>query len=353
LWVFGLILALTAGNVGGPPGGGNGGDGDRSGQNQNYYESTPGEDWEQFQDEMSRWFERGIPPFDLTQQDVTGIVIAVILVFVMILITIVLFTILRYVAETALIRMVDEYERTGIKVSVRKGFQYGWSPAAWRLFLIDLLFSLPGLLMVGLLILVGFSIFLGVDRFGASLVVPGIVGGIGAAFLIMFLIFLYGLAVSLLRNFIWRASVLEETGVFASIRNGFRLAWKNWKSAGLMWLVMVGLGILYSAIFFIGLILVLPLFAISLVGGTVIGGLPALLVAAISSLFLNGYWPWIIGVIVGLPLFLLVLFLPALGIGSFEKVFTSSVWTLAYRELKALGNGNALVEQPLAEPPVV
>ena len=49
----------------------------------------------------------------------------------------------RYVAETALIRMVDHHEETGQKRSVRQGFRLGWSRRAFYLFLIDLVIGLP------------------------------------------------------------------------------------------------------------------------------------------------------------------------------------------------------------------
>ena len=38
--------------------------------------------------------------------------------------------------------MVDEYENTGTKMTVREGFRIGWSRTAWRLFLINLIVNL-------------------------------------------------------------------------------------------------------------------------------------------------------------------------------------------------------------------
>src|SRR5690606_34892168 len=51
--------------------------------------------------------------------------------------------ILHYVSQVALIRMVDEHERSGTKPGFRVGWRLGWSRSAWRLFLIDLLLYLP------------------------------------------------------------------------------------------------------------------------------------------------------------------------------------------------------------------
>jgi hypothetical protein len=60
----------------------------------------------------------------------------------LIVLLIIVAAIARYVAETALIRMVDDYE-TGQKHSVREGFRMGWSRTAFRLFLIRLVIGLP------------------------------------------------------------------------------------------------------------------------------------------------------------------------------------------------------------------
>jgi len=58
----------------------------------------------------------------------------------------------RYVAEAALIRMVNETEETGEKLSLRRGLRLGFSRTAWRLFLIDLLvYGLRGLCLLAVL----------------------------------------------------------------------------------------------------------------------------------------------------------------------------------------------------------
>ena len=116
LWVFGAILALTAG------GGGN-----------NWFQYTFNrEDW---------------PPGVRIDQIPAGAVSTVIAIGIALAFLIVIFIIAaavaRYVSETALIRMVDEHEETGVQYSVRRGFRMGWSRTTWRLFLIDLLIGFP------------------------------------------------------------------------------------------------------------------------------------------------------------------------------------------------------------------
>jgi hypothetical protein len=70
--------------------------------------------------------------------------------------------------------------------------------------------------------------------------------------------------------------------------------------------------------------------------GGVLGGLPALLIGGLASLFLEGPVPWILAAVVGIPIFILVVAVPWLFLGGLMEVFKSSTWTLTYRELRAL-----------------
>ncbi len=65
--------------------------------------------------------------------------------------------------------------------------------------------------------------------------------------------------------------------------------------------------------------------------------MPTLLTAGLASLLsAPDYWPWIFAAIIGLPLFGVVAFSPILLVSGWGLVYQSSVWTLTYRELKAL-----------------
>jgi len=64
--------------------------------------------------------------------------------------------------------------------------------------------------------------------------------------------------------------------------------------------------------------------------------LPFLLFVGIFSTFLGGYLPWIAGGLFVAPLFFTIAFSPWLLLGSWQSVYTSTVWTLTYREIKAL-----------------
>ena len=130
--------------------------------------------------------------------------------------------------------------------------------------------------------------------------------------------------------------VIEGVGVRESLRRGYQMVRENWQNAGLMWLIMMGLGIAWMLVSFIAVILSLPIVLITIVFGAVVAGVPGLLLVGLFSLFLSGPLPWIAGGIFVLPLFFILAFSPWILLTAWEKVFTSSVWTLTYREIKAL-----------------
>jgi len=64
--------------------------------------------------------------------------------------------------------------------------------------------------------------------------------------------------------------------------------------------------------------------------------IPFLLLVGGFSLFLSGPLPWVAAGLFLLPLFFVIAFSPWLVLGSWQTVYTSTVWTLTYREIKAL-----------------
>src|SRR6188508_2293373 len=94
LWIFGILVALTAG---GRISGSSNGRGSTS---------VPG--------------PRTWPT--LSPDAITGLIVAGLVILAITLLLFAAAVIARYVAETALIRMVDQHEATGVKVGVRQGF---------------------------------------------------------------------------------------------------------------------------------------------------------------------------------------------------------------------------------------
>ena len=338
LWVFGLILALATGASSSGNGGSNNGVQWR--EEGNTYQTPAPESVQEalkdFNRGMQQLFETGIPAIDISGQAfVTFLWIIGVFVVFMILVSIVV-AIAYYVSETAVIRMVNEYENTGTKMTVREGFRIGWSRTAWRLFLINLLVNLPVILLMLTLIVAGVLIFAAVINGSFTFNPVNIVTMIGLTFLAIFVVIILSILLGLLRYFFWRVAVLEDAGVGESLRRGFALVRENWKSVGLMWLVMIGLGIAWMVVSIIAVIITIPVVIVTSVVAALVAAIPGLLLVGLFSLFLSGPLPWIAAGLFILPLFGLIAFSPWLLLGSWQQVFASTVWTLTYREIKAL-----------------
>jgi len=345
LWVFGLVLALAAGGA------------SSQGSNSNYSQDqgdpqqlTPREvqqGFKEFRQELSRIFEQGIPEAAITGQALTTF-LWVIGAFVLVMFIVGIgMAVARYVSETAVIRMVDEHEATGNKLTVRQGFHIGWSKTAWRLFLINLIVNLPAIALVLVLLVAGTGVYLAWVNGTANFAAFSTVATIVLAFITIFVVVILSIVLNLLRNFFWRISVLEDAGVRESFQRGFAFVLENWKNVGLMWLVMIGLGIVYTVASIILIIVTIPVVIVTAVIALLVVAIPFLLFAGIFSTFLGGILPWIAGGLFVAPLFFPLAFSPWVLLGSWQSVYTSTVWTLTYREIKALPS---LTPEPKLEP---
>lgn len=348
LWVFGLILALAAGSASSH--GSNNSNyryNQSRGQNQQVTPQGMQEAFKEFQSEVHKFFEQGIPQADISGRALTTF-LWVIGAFILVMMVIgIVVAIARYVSETAVIRMVDEYEASGNKMTVRQGFRIGWSRTAWRLFLINLIVNLPAIALVLVLLITGVGIYFAWVNGTANFAAFSTVATIVLAFISIFVVVILSIVLRLLRNFFWRVSVLEDIGVRESLRRGFAFVLENWKNVGLMWLVMIGLGIVWAVASIILIIVTIPVVIVTAVIAVLAVALPFLLFVGIFSTFLTSWLPWIAGALFVAPLFFTIAFSPWLLLGSWQSVYTSTVWTLTYREIKALP---AIVVEPKVEP---
>ncbi|MBI9051725.1 MAG: hypothetical protein JEZ00_20045 [Anaerolineaceae bacterium] len=336
LWIFGLILALTAGSS-------SGGNSNSNVQSDSfdYQKSSPMPDnivdfFTQAGEEIEESILESVPPSIPIQEEWTGVMWTIIGFVLLMLVVGFGFTILRYVSETAVLRMVDEYEATDTKMSVRQGFRIGWSRTSWRLFLIDFLVSLPILLLLTALFVTGISVYAAYNTNPSFVADTTIFGIIIIAVLAIIGVVIIGIFLSLLRNFFWRVCALENVGVMESLRRGFSMVRQNWKSVGLMWLIMIGLGIAWAIVGMIAFFILIPVMILTAAVAAVIVSIPGLMFAGIFSLFLHGWLPWIMAGVFVLPLFVTLAFSPLTLLTAWQQIFTSSVWTLTYRELVAL-----------------
>ena len=330
LWLFGIILAITLSSA---PRSSQGlgysfGEQDLQRVQQAPFSRLNPEEWNSLKEALQALtdaFDYVIPLW-FGQALVAVVITLVCLVFILG----VLFTILGYVANTALIRMVDEYEQSEEPRSVGHGFRLGWSRASWRIFLIDLLINIPMAILFLLLFLGSLSPLLLWATQNNVAGILGTVAAIGLFFLMILVAIVVGVAVSVVRNFIHRACALQSLGVFDSLRAGFRLFRSNLKDSALMWLILLGIEIAYSlAAGVIAFLLLLP--TVVLAGGG------ALLAGGIGNIFEHTALPWVLAVIVGGMILFLLLGLPLLFLAGLKETYFSTAWTLVYRELTALG----------------
>ena len=350
LWVFGLVLALVAGSSMG------------QGSNNGYqFQQDPQENPElspqslqeafrDFQREMNKLFEQGIPDMNVSGQDLTTFLwIVGAFVLVMLVVGIAL-AVARYVSETAVIRMVDEYESTDNKMTVREGLRIGWSNTAWRLFLINLIVNLPAIALALVLLVTGIGVFFAVVNGNADFAAFSVVSTVVLVFLTIFVVVILTILLHLFRNFFWRICVLENASVRESLQRGFAMVLENWKNVGLMWIVMIGLGIVWAVASVILFIVTIPVVIVTVILAILVVVLPFLLLVGTFSLFVGGVLPWVAGGLFIAPLFFTLAFSPWLLLGSWQAVYTSTVWTLTYREIKALP---ALTAPVITTPPPV
>jgi hypothetical protein len=261
---------------------------------------------------------------------------------VLVLISALLAILFRYTSQAALIRMVDENERSGKMVSVRRGLRLGWSRVAGKLFLIDLVITLPMVLVFGLMFFLATSplFLLGVRTLAESWVTVLGISLLTLAGLLLFtlLAIMAAVIISITRPVMRQACAVDGLGVGASIRQGFSLLKIRFDRVFVTWLVWIGVRLLWTVAMIPAMIILSPVMLLTMLAGIVIGGLITLLVAGITSLFVSSIFAWIIGAIFGLPLFVLVTFSPITFLSGLVEVLKSSFWTLSYREFRPLAS---------------
>jgi hypothetical protein len=167
-------------------------------------------------------------------------------------------------------------------------------------------------------------------------IATSVITTIGCAFLFIFAFVILMVLLGLLRQFFVRSAALENTDIGESFRAGWAMFKRNWKSAGLMWLVMLGIGIAFGIVMLIVFFLLIPAYLVMILPAAVVAVIPGLAVFGITSIFASGPLAWILGLIAALPFFLTVVFAPLALVSGWYAIYESSVWTLTYREIKAL-----------------
>jgi hypothetical protein len=332
LWIFGILLALTTG-------GGNSGNSNSIREMRNNTDRIPGvfpEGMPQWARQFIDWLNLNVEPlFTHPEQHVGTLVIIGVVIVTTILLIGAVFALVRYPSETAVIRMVDEYEQSGSKLSFRHGWKLGWTRRAFRIWLIDLLLSVPMLAYV-LMIALGLIVYFNVAPNSVTARNISVFAAVGLGCTSLIVLILWGVFLNLLRNFFARAAALDDLGVIASIQYGWAMLKRNWKSAGVMWLVMVGIGIGFGILGLIAFFLLIPVYLVLILPAALTAAVPALIAFGFTSIFASGPLAWIIAFLVAIPFFFIILFAPLSLLSGWYTIYASNVWTLTYREMKAL-----------------
>ncbi len=342
LWLFGIFVALTTSSWGtGTLYGLN----DESRQNWFYVELSPGEEFSESMERAvareSRELERAIREAnaglekaaeELLQIEIEANILPLFIGIAVTLITAYLVSrVIGYLGRTALIKMVDDYEKTAKQSSVRQGFRLGWSRASWRLFVIDLLITIP-LIILGLGVMALFALII-MPQF--ALIGENAVAGFAALTLTgsLFLVFIFiavmvAAGLSMAMPLVRRSCVIENLGVVPSMRRGAALVKTQFQSVKGSWLIAVGVRVAYPLV-------VAPIILLLAAVGILLGGLAALLVGGIG--YLLGAANFLISAsVVGALIVLFVLISGVALLGGLVETFLSALWTLTYRELRGL-----------------
>jgi hypothetical protein len=222
-------------------------------------------------------------------------------------------TFLGWLAQGALIGMVDEIDRTG-STSLRQGWVVGRQHAL-PLFLIAFILALPLLILLslGLALLLPFlrqilsQVFYS-DTFNPDLFMESLFRLMARLIPLVCIGFFLGVILRLLNLIAARSCILEGLGPLGSLKRGWFLILQNIGYILLNWLIL------------------------GLVGGTfgAIVGIPALLLwLPAAGAFLYDGWSFLaIGSLVAALLYQVII---GLGLGGILTSFNSTLWTKLYK----------------------
>jgi hypothetical protein len=247
----------------------------------------------------------------LTSPALPAIILMLVVVFL--LIGLVFFLVNR-LAHGAMIGMADEADRTG-STSLGSGWRTGWGKAL-RLFLIGILLNLPVLILVIPAVAIFLASFLpmilaaqGGRGPAQPTLISGMMGAFGCFCSAICLAVILGLILRLLDRFAIRACVLEDLGIVASIKRGWRVATGSLGYTVLLWFAFGIIGLI------VGGVLAIPMAALAL---------PVMF----SFMESGRFGAQEIVLILGMLAYGLV---AGVVVGGILTSFNATVWTLAYR----------------------
>jgi len=280
--------------------------------------------------DLTAWLNGDLPP------EMADLVVGSIAIIAAVIIAVVLLaSVVRYVADVALIRAVNDQAETGQRASLGRLLGMGFSRSAWRFFLIDLIVRLPLLVLFAALLLLSLTPL----SLWATGDVEASLLGISATGLLVSGLMLLAVAInavlSVMIAFFRRSCALEEVGVLAAISRGLNLLVHNIKDVAVMTAVVILVTIAWAILLIPAALLLIPIvLAFVLLGGLafVVVFLP---VAGLASLALGEVLALVLAASVALVVFIPIVGAPIFFANGLLHVYISSTWTLTFRELRA------------------
>ena len=140
-----------------------------------------------------------------------------------------------------------------------------------------LVIGIPVAVVAVILILLALSPLLLLLAENTALTVIGIIITVVAFLFVLLILLIVGVFVSVFQELAWRRTVLDGSGVIASLGETFGFIKRHVKDLVIVWLLMFGVGFAWV---FVSLIVLLP---ISLIAAAFVGGIPALMVYLICQ----------------------------------------------------------------------
>ena len=277
------------------------------------------------------WLNGDLPP-DVSESIIGALLIVAIVIGAIFLLA----NVARYVTNASVILAVNERAKTGQKASFRRVLGLGFSRVAWRFFLIDLVIRLPLLLLFLALALLSLS---PLALWATGDPKAGLFGLTAAGFLITGVILLavainavVGVLIALFR----RACALEELGALAAIGRGFRIARHNLRDVIIMAIFAFAAIVAWVILLIPAMLLLIPVFLACIF----LGGLAALAImlplAGAASLVMGEVMAIVLAGTIALAVFLPIIAAPIFFLSGLLQLYISNLWTLSYRELRAI-----------------
>ncbi len=242
-----------------------------------------------------------------------SILVIVLIALLFVAFFVVLGIVVRYLSLGALIGMVREAEQTG-ETSVGSGWRMAWSRFL-PLFGIDLVMGIPAAIVALVLIGIGLSPLLLLLAEQEAMTILAILLTVLLMLLVVGFLIVMGLVLSVLGELARRQCVLQRTGVFDSIRAGYRIGRANLRHVALIWVMLLGIGLVYGIL----------TAALAFVGFGV-AAVPAATVYAVTETVGASL---LVGLLFAIPGIVAMSLL-----GGVYETFRSAVWTLFYSELE-------------------